>query len=158
MEQYLRSPGYDPAWGQPIEGGVYVFGAQHDISRFNHAIQSCCYYHGCILGLPTNSLFRIDAWQGDLTAIEGDLVESWDMSEDGLTLTMQLRQGVMFFDRMPEESTVPAEFEGNQILGDEMVCEDVEATYNRFVWPPDWRKGKWPYTLGPADLSHLDRA
>ena len=156
MDRYLQSPGYDPAWGQPVEGGTFIFGAQRDNTRFNHAIQGCCYNHGCFRGLPTNSLFRIDAWTGDLTAIEGDLVESWDMSTDGLTLTMQLREGVKFFEQMAEESTVPAEYNGGQILGDEFVCEDAEATYNRFVWPPDWRKGKWPYTQGPAQFSHLD--
>ena len=156
MERYLQSPGYDSAWGQPVEGGTYIFGAQRDNTRFNHTIQGCCYNHGCFRGLPTNSLFRIDAWQGDLAAIEGDLVESWDMSADGLTLTMQLREGVKFFEKMAEESTVPAEFNGGQILGDEFVCEDAEATYNRFVWPPDWRKGKWPYTQGPTQLAHLD--
>ena len=156
MQRYLQSPGYDPAWGQPVEGGTYIFGAQRDNTTFNHAIQGCCYNHGCFRGLPTNSLFRIDAWQGDLTAIEGDLVESWDMSADGLTLTMQLREGVKFFEKMAEESPVPAEFNGGQILGDEFVCEDAKATYERFVWPPDFRKGKWPYTQGPAQLSHLD--
>ena len=156
MERYLKSPGYDPAWGQPITGGTYIFGAQRDNTTFNHAIQGCCYNHGCFRGLPTNSLFRIDAWTGDLASIEGDLVESWDMSDDGLTLTTQLRQGVKFFEKMAEESTVPAEFNGGQILGDEFVCEDAKATYERYVFPPDWRKGKWPYTQGPTQLAHLD--
>ena len=156
MDRYLQSPGYDPAWGDPIEGGTFIFGAQRDNTTFNHAIQGCCYNHGCFRGLPTNSLFRIDAWQGDLTAIEGDLVETWEMSADGLTLTMQLREGVEFFEQMAEESKVPAEFNGGQILGDEFVCEDAKATYERFVWPPDFRKGKWPYTQGPAQLAHLE--
>ena len=83
-------------------------------------------------------------------------MDTWEMSADGLTLTMQLREGVMFFDQMAEGSEVPAEFNGGQILGDEFVCEDAKATYERFVWPPDFRKGKWPYTQGPAQLSHLD--
>ena len=156
MQRYLESPGYDSAWGQPVEGGTYIFGAQRDNTRFNHAIMGCCYNHGCFRGLPTNTLFRIDAWTGDLTSIEGDLVESWDMSADGLTLTMQLRQGVKFFEKMAEESAVPAEYNGGQILGDEFVCEDAKASYERFVWPPDWRKGNYPYTLGPAQFSHLD--
>ena len=156
MDRYLQSPGYDPAWGDPIEGGTYVFGAQRDGTRFNHAIQGCCYNHGCFRGLPVNSLFRIDAWQGDLTAVEGDLVDTWEMSSDGLTLTMQLREGVYFFEQMAEGSEVPAEFNGGQILGDEFVCEDAKATYERFVWPPEFRQGKWPYTQGPAQLNHLE--
>ena len=51
------------------------------------------------------------------------------MTEDGLTLTMQLQQGIMFFDEMAEGSIVPAEYNGGQILGDEFVCEDAVATY-----------------------------
>ena len=128
MDRYLQSPGYDPEWGQPIKGGTYIFGAQRDGTTFYANNQGCCYYHGCYYGLPWSSLFRIDAWTGDLTAIEGDLVESWEMSDDGLTLTMQLQQGVMFFDEMAEESIVPAEYDGGQILGDEFVCEDAVAS------------------------------
>ena len=109
MDRYLQSPGYDPEWGRPIRGGTFIFGAQRDNTTFYANNQSCCYYHGCYFGLPWNSLFRIDAWTGDLASIEGDLVESWDMAEDGLTLTMQLRQGVMFFNGMVEGSIVPSE-------------------------------------------------
>ena len=71
MERYLQSPGYDPAWGDPIKGGTYIFGAQRDGVTFNLESQSCCYTHGCYAGLPSNSLFRVDAWTGDLTTIEG---------------------------------------------------------------------------------------
>ena len=77
--------------------------------------KAACYTHGCFRGLPWNSLFRIDPWVGTLDTTEGDLVESWEMSDDGLSLTMQLREGVMFFGEasMPEEeSIVPAEFDG----------------------------------------------
>ena len=101
MDRYLQSPGYDPAWGEPIRGGTYIFGAQRDGVTFNLESQSCCYTHGCYAGLPSNSLFRIDAWTGDLTTVEGDLVESWDMSDDGLTLTMKLHEGVMFQGASP---------------------------------------------------------
>ena len=153
MERYLQSPGYDPEWGEPRTGGTYVFGAQLDVSRFTPAEQGCCYYHGCYRGLPWNSLFRIDPWTGDLGAIEGDLVESWEMSEDGKTLTMDLRQGVMFFDEIPAESPMPTEYNGGLIAGDEFVCEDAKATYERSVWPPEWETR---LTAGKADLNHLE--
>ena len=155
MDRYLQSPGYDPEWGQPIKGGTFIFGAQRDNTTFYANNQSCCYYHGCYFGLPWNSLFRIDAWTGDLAAIEGDLVESWDMAEDGLTLTMQLQQGIMFFDEMAEGSIVPAEYNGGQILGDEFVCEDAVATYQRYVFPPE--NVKQFLTVGRSNLSHLER-
>ena len=155
MERYLESPGYDPAWGEPKTGGTFVFGAQRDNTRFNLYIQACCYTHGCWRGLPVNSLFRIDPWTGDLTSIEGDLVETWDMAEDGRTLTMQLREGVMFFDEanVAEESPVPAEFNGGKILGDEFVCEDAKATIDRFVWPPEFETRM---TTGPQAFQHLE--
>ena len=153
MERYLESPGYDEAWGQPIEGGTFIFGAQLDVSRFTPANQGCCYYHGCYRGLPWNSLFRIDPWTGDLSAIEGDLVDTWEMSEDGKTLTMQLHEGVTFFHDIPAESPMPAEFNGGQITGDEFVCEDARASINRNVNPPKWETR---LTLGQVDLNHLD--
>ena len=153
MERYLQSPGYDPEWGEPKTGGTFVFGAQLDVSRFTPSNQGCCYYHGCYRGLPWNSLFRIDPWTGDLTAIEGDLVESWEMSEDGKTLTMQLQEGVKFFEDIPSESPLPVEFEGGLIAGDEFVCEDAKASMERNVWPPEWETR---LTLGQADLNHLE--
>ena len=161
MEQYLQSPGYDPAWGQPVRGGTFVFGANRDGTTFNTWNQgSCCYRHGCYAGLATNGLFRIDAWTADLTTIEGDLVESWDMSQDSMTLTMKLHEGVMFFDEasMPEETTVPAEFNGGRILGDEFVCEDAKASIERAASPPEWESTSFTPTETKAALKHLDSA
>ena len=158
IERYLLSPGYDPEWGEPVTGGTFIFGAQRDSTRFHPFEQSCCYTHGCYAGLPMNSLFRIDAWTGDLTTVEGDLVESWEMSEDGKTLTMQLQQGVTFFDEeslsaQTTPTSVPAEFNGGQILGDELVCEDAKASMDRFRWPPAWENR---ITHGGAYLGHLE--
>ena len=148
-ERFLQSPGYNPEWGQPVKGGTYIFGAQRDSTRFHPVSQSCCYTHGCYAGLPTNSLFRIDPWVGNFTQIEGDLAESWELSEDGVTLTIQLRQGVMFHDN----PNLPAEFNGGQINGDEFVCEDAKATYERFTNPPEWEPR---ITVGKSDLNHLE--
>ena len=154
MDKYLQSPGYDPEWGQPIKGGTFIFGAQRDSTTFYANNQGCCYTHGCFRGLPWSSLFGIDAWTGDLTAIEGELVESWDMSDDGLNLTLNLRQGIMFFDQMAEKSIVPAEYNGGQILGDELVCEDAAATYQRYVFPPD--NVSQFLASGRRNLNHLE--
>ena len=156
MDRYLQSPGYNPEWGQPIKGGTFIFGAQRDGTRFNLAATHCCYSHGCYSGLPINSLFRVDAWTGDLRTIEGDLVESWDMSEDALTLTMQLREGVMYQDIHPE-SPMPAEYNGGLIAGDEFVCEDAKASIERFAWTPPWEAGIFPFYTGATALVHLER-
>ena len=154
MDRYLQSPGYDPEWGLPIKGGTYIFGAQRDSNQFTPATQGCCYTHGCFRGLPWNSLFRIDPWTGDLTAIEGDLVDTWEMSQDGKALTMQLHEGVTFFHDIPADSPLPTEFNGGQIAGDDFVCEDVVATYERmYIAPPAWEtRISW----ARADLAHLE--
>ncbi len=154
MERYLQSPGYDEAWGQPVSGGTYIFGAQRDSNQFTPATQGCCYTHGCFRGLPWNSLFRIDPWTGDLTAVEGDLVDTWNMSEDGTELSLQLHEGVTFFHTIPEDSPLPTEFNGGQIAGDDFVCEDVVATYERmYINPPEWEtRISW----ARADLAHLE--
>ena len=154
MERYLQSPGYDEAWGQPVSGGTFIFGAQRDSNQFTPAVQGCCYTHGCFRGLPWNSLFRIDPWTGDLTAIEGDLAEQWELSQDGETLSLQLHEGVTFFHTIPEESPLPAEYNGGQIAGDEFVCEDVVATFDRlYLSRPEWET-RISYA-GP-DLAHLE--
>ena len=154
MDRYLQSPGYDSDWGQPVKGGTYIFGAQRDSNQFTPATQGCCYTHGCFRGLPWNSLFRIDPWTGDLTAIEGDLAESWDMSQDGKNLTIKLHEGVTFFHTIPDDSPLPAEYNGGLIAGDEFVCEDVVATYERmYIAPPAWEtRISW----ARADLAHLE--
>ncbi|MBC7810985.1 MAG: ABC transporter substrate-binding protein, partial [Burkholderiales bacterium] len=46
------------------------------------------------------------------TQIDGDLAESWEVSEDGLTWTFHLRQGVLFHD------------------GEELTADDVVYTFN----------------------------
>ena len=154
MDRYLQSPGYDPAWGDPVTGGTFIFGAQRDSNQFTPAVQGCCYTHGCFRGLPWNSLFRIDPWTGDLTAIEGDLVEQWELSQDGQTLALQLQEGVTFFHTIPEESPLPAEYNGGQIAGDDFVCEDVVATFDRlYLSRPEWET-RISYA-GP-DLAHLE--
>ena len=105
-------------------------------------------------GCPWNSLFRIDPWTGDLTAVEGDLVDTWNMSEDGTELALQLHEGVTFFHTIPEDSPLPTEFNGGLIAGDDFVCEDVVATYERmYINPPEWEtRISW----ARADLAHLE--
>ena len=53
----------------------------------------------------------------DGTAIEGALAESWDVSEDGLTYTFHLRDGLKFYN------------------GDAVTAEDILYSLNRAIDP-----------------------
>ena len=132
MERYLKSPGYDPAWGEPKQGGTFIFGSNRDTTNFNPSTIGGCYSHGCWNELAYNSLFRVDPWVG-LGTLEGDLAESWEMSKDGSTLTIKLQEGVTFYENpnLPEELA-------SKVNGDEFVCEDAVASFERMARPPEW--------------------
>ena len=53
-----------------------------------------------------------------LFGLRGALAESWDISEDGLTYTIHIRQGVHWHDKPP-------------VNGREMTADDVEYTFHR---------------------------
>src|SRR5215510_9006912 len=58
-------------------------------------------------------LLRVDP--DDYTKIVGDLAESWTISDDKLTYTFKIRQGVMFHDGSP------------------LTARDVKASYDKIV-------------------------
>ena len=50
--------------------------------------------------------------------IIGDVATDWKISEDGLTYTFTIRQGITFHD------------------GSILIAADVKATYEKIIWPP----------------------
>jgi peptide/nickel transport system substrate-binding protein len=61
-------------------------------------------------------LLRVDP--DDYTQIVGDLAESWTISDDKLTYTFKIRQGVTFHDGSP------------------LTARDVKASYEKIIFPP----------------------
>ena len=68
---------------------------------------------GDIVGLVFNGLLKYD----EQLAVVGDLAQSWDVSDDGLTLTFLLRPGVRWHDGQP------------------LTAEDVRFTYEKLTDP-----------------------
>jgi ABC-type transport system substrate-binding protein len=65
-----------------------------------------------------NNLVRLNLVDG-LRSVVPDLAASWEISDDGLIYTFNLREGVKFHD------------------GEPLVADDVVATFNRILNPPE---------------------
>ena len=69
-----------------------------------------------------STLLRVDPFDKTGTKPVGDLAESWTIAKDGLAYTFKLRQGVKFHD------------------GSEMTSQDVKASYDKIIFPPQGMK------------------
>ena len=131
MERYVQGEGYKAEWGEPQSGGIFKYGASHDGYRF--APGTGHGYRGDEVMTIQNALFRSNPWVG-LGTLEGDLVDTWTVSDDGLVLSMNLHQGVKFQDN----PHVPESFNGGLIRGDEFTCEDAKASFEFQLSPYKW--------------------
>lgn len=130
IDQYVKSVGYKPEWGQPITGGILRYGASHILAghdpNYGHSFEGPQF-------LPTyNALLRFDTWQGLAGPIEGDLAETWSLSADGLSVTFKLREGIKFQDN----PNLPAEIAA-KVNGDEFTCEDAAASLQFAINPAE---------------------
>lgn len=104
------------AAGQPQRGGmlqVALAGGppsldMHQESTFTVTIPISTAYNTLIMFAPHN-----------YPEIVGDLAKSWTVSDDYLTYTFKLHEGVKFHD------------------GSELTSADVKASWDRIVWPPE---------------------
>jgi peptide/nickel transport system substrate-binding protein len=99
----------------PRRGGVLNFAVHSDPSSYDgHREESSAVMHN--LAPFYNLLVRADP--DDTNKIIPDIAESWTSSNDGLTFTFKIRQGVKFHDGSP------------------LTSADVKATYEKIIFPP----------------------
>lgn len=92
-------------------------------------------------GWVFNGLVRFPPGSDDLGALEPDLAESWERSDDGLEWTFHLREGVQFhhgYGELTAEDVVfslnrAANSESSSFSGDYAAFESVEAINDRTV-------------------------
>ncbi len=105
----LLRPGGTPKRGGTLRTAFGVTTANYDIHQGGSASVMCHMY---------NNLVRFNLVDG-LQSIVADLATSWEMSDDGLTYTFKLRDGVKFHD------------------GAAFSADDVVATFMRIIKPPE---------------------
>ena len=99
----------------PQSGGVLKFAVVGEPTNYDcHAQSSFSFIHAVRPHYST--LLAIDA--AKYPAVKGDLAASWSISEDRLTYTFKLKNGVRFHD------------------GTALTAEDVRASYERIRRPP----------------------
>jgi peptide/nickel transport system substrate-binding protein len=100
----------------PKRGGVLRMGIPLRPPHFD-VHQSGTIFNLGSQGCMFDNLIRRDPRDGGKTIIP-DLTHSWEIAKDGKTYTFHLRQGAQFHD------------------GAELTAEDVKATFDRIVKPP----------------------
>jgi ABC-type transport system substrate-binding protein len=107
----LRAPEANAKRGGVLRYGVLSAPAHFDVHQSgtvsNMGTQGCMY----------DNLIRRDPRDSGQTIIP-DLAHSWEIAKDGKTYTFFLRKGVKFHD------------------GGDFTAEDVKATYQRMIFPP----------------------
>ena len=97
---------------QPAPGDALVVGSIGDASRLLPILATDS-ASGDIVGLVFNGLLKYN----ERLEVIGDLADSWQISEDGLTLTFTLRPDIRWQDGIP------------------LTAEDIRFTYQKLIDP-----------------------
>ncbi|MEM9578590.1 MAG: ABC transporter substrate-binding protein [Pseudomonadota bacterium] len=81
---------------EPVRGGTLVTVLTSNVRNLNSAVQS-----GIVTGFPGAQLFAAPLRYDDDWTPQPYLAESWDVSEDGLTVTLNLVKNAKFHDGEP---------------------------------------------------------
>src|SRR5690606_38320940 len=105
----LMRPGGNPKRGGTLRAAFGVTTSNYDMHQGAAVSVLTHLYHNIV---------RSNLVDG-LRSIIPDLAESWEISDDGLTYTFTLREGVTFHDGTP------------------FTADDVVATFERIINPPE---------------------
>ncbi|MFQ5854979.1 MAG: ABC transporter substrate-binding protein [Anaerolineae bacterium] len=111
---------------QPRYGGILPFAVPADPPSFDCHRENT---FACIHPIAPfySTLLEFDQW--NYPEVVGDVAKSWTVSEDGLTYTFKIREGIRFHDGSP------------------LTAGDVKATYEKIIFPPEGvvsaRKGSY---------------
>ena len=95
----LRHPNYKPEWGEPQYGGTIRMRTSAPVRTGSpYRGNGNSHYVGNQMTMR-DTLVMVDPWIGWSGGIQGNLAESWEVSEDQLTYTFHLRQGIMFHEK-----------------------------------------------------------
>jgi peptide/nickel transport system substrate-binding protein len=123
----LFTPSASAQEGTPVQGGSLAMSlADDDVQSFDPIVPSDNMSIWTML-LIYDQLIRVAA---DGNSLEGGLAETWERSEDGLTYTFHLRQGVTFHD------------------GSAVTPDDVIYSLNRLVSDP---LSGWAFLFSAVD-------
>ena len=143
----MDHPMFRPEWGEPQYGGTIRM-------RTNVPVRTGSPYRGSgnshYVGnqmTMRDTLVMVDPWIGWSGGIQGNLAESWEVSDDQLTYTFRLRQGIMFHEKTEaHEVDMPG-------FGQELVCEDVMSHMNFIGSERYWDEGGSLSSLVPGGSS-----
>ena len=108
----LKAPENNPQYGGTLRFGFIIKPAHFDVHQSGTALNMNTQ------GPMYDNLLRLHPLSVGREVIP-DLAHSWDVSDDGKTYTFYLREGVKFHD------------------GADLTSEDVKATFDRIIAPPD---------------------
>jgi peptide/nickel transport system substrate-binding protein len=104
--------------GEPVDGGTLSVAATSDGDTLDPLASASFNVHNRV-GLASSRLLKPDMsteYAFGEAPLVGDLAEDWEISDDGLTYTFYLREGVTWHDIPP-------------VNGREFVADDVVATF-----------------------------
>ena len=119
----LRAPEADPQRGGTVRTAWGATTSHYDLHQGASS---------AVLANLYDLLVQRNLADGLRTIIPG-LATSWEISDDGLTYTFTTREGVTFHD------------------GEPFSAEDVAATFNRIIFPPEGIVSVYRSELGPVE-------